>query len=338
MDNIPFKSYRIEERSYVAFIKREIHNLVKPVFSESRTGEIDIVISELTSNLIKYAGQGELLYRLITEDDEPVLEVLCIDNGPGIKNVSHYMRDGNSSSTSLGQGMGSIMRLSNFSQVYSLPEWGTIYYVSFKASLTEDYAPPPKKELIVRALSVCMPGQLVCGDGYDLKMKDGKTGIFVGDGLGHGPHAKEAIDEAITAFRSAKEMDPSTLIRDINQGVRKTRGLVGTIAVFDAKLKEWQICGVGNISTRLYHGLEYRNYICHNGIIGLNIPTRLQNSAMEFERYQQLVLCSDGIKTKWDMIRYPSILKYDPMLLAAAIYKDHARQTDDMTVLIAKAL
>src|SRR5689334_12132584 len=106
MDNTLFNSYTIEERSYVSFIKREIHNLVMSKFNEMRTGEIDIVVSELASNLVKYAGKGEFLYRLSLENDKPLFELICIDNGPGIKNVSHSLKDGISSTSSLGQGMG----------------------------------------------------------------------------------------------------------------------------------------------------------------------------------------------------------------------------------------
>jgi len=337
MDNTPFKSYKVEERSYVAFVKREIHNLVKTVFDTQRVGEIDIVVSELTSNLIKYAGSGELLYRLVTEDENPLFELICLDNGPGIKNVSHSMKDGVSSRSSLGQGIGSVMRLSNFAQFYSLLDWGTICYARFGPSQNEKSF-EVKPSLLIRSLSVCKPGEFVCGDGYAAKYDKRGIAILTGDGLGHGPHAKEAIDQAIRSFHETAETDPAVLIRKINEDVRKTRGLVTTLVLFDDETKQWKLCGVGNIGTRIYQGLEYKNYICNNGIVGLNIPTRLENSIIPAERYQQLIMCSDGIKTKWDLIRYPSILKYDPMLLAAAIYKDHARQTDDMTVLIAKVV
>src|SRR6187402_2856532 len=135
MDNILFQSYIIEERSYASFIKREIHNLVRPHFTEQRTGEIDIVVSEMVSNLIKYATRGELLYRLSLQEDEPVFEVICIDSGPGIKDINHAMKDGISSKSTLGHGIGAIQRLSNFSQIYSQPDWGTIVYSQFYNSI-----------------------------------------------------------------------------------------------------------------------------------------------------------------------------------------------------------
>src|SRR5687768_3655979 len=105
MDNGLFTSYEIEDRSFIAFIKREIHNIaVHESFSVSRAGIIDIVISELTSNIIKHAGEGELLYRFSQENGRKVFEVICLDNGPGIKDVSHAMKDGVTTTKTLGGG------------------------------------------------------------------------------------------------------------------------------------------------------------------------------------------------------------------------------------------
>ena len=57
MDNRPFTSIRIEDRSYVAIAKREIHDAaVLASFNPSRVGVIDIAVAELTSNIIKHAG------------------------------------------------------------------------------------------------------------------------------------------------------------------------------------------------------------------------------------------------------------------------------------------
>lgn len=333
MDNTLFKSYKIEERSYVAFIKREIHNLVITDFKIKRTAEIDIVVSEITSNLIKHVGSGELLYRLGVEDEQPVFEIICIDKGPGIKDLKNAMKDGVSSSKTLGQGIGAITRLSNFSQIYTQPENGTIVYCKFFKTRDLEV---PKKNLVARCINVPIAGETVSGDNMVIRYFKTKTLIFAADGLGHGPHAKEAVDAAVSAFKESMTADPSEMIRELHQHVKKTRGLVGTVAVLDHITKKWEICGVGNICTRIQSGLEYKNYVSNNGVIGLNIPTRLQNSVMPMEKYQMLIFCSDGFKTSWDLAKYPSILKFDPMIIAAVLYKDYNRRTDDTSILIVK--
>src|SRR5690606_22184328 len=99
-----------------------------------------------------------------------------------------------------------------------------------------------------------------------------------------------------------------------------------------------RICGVGNISARLYGGIMFKHYTSYNGIIGSNMPKSIKESVIEAEQNQQLIMCSDGIRSRWDLTKYPSILKYDLMLLAASLYKDFNRRTDDSSVFIGKVM
>ena len=63
MNSQPFVRYDIVHQSYVALVKRDIHKAATAVFSVARVGVIDLITSELTSNIVKHAGSGELLYR-----------------------------------------------------------------------------------------------------------------------------------------------------------------------------------------------------------------------------------------------------------------------------------
>ena len=74
----------------------------------------------------------------------------------------------------------------------------------------------------------------------------------------------------------------------------------------------------------------------YNGIVGHNIPNTLNDQQYSGEEFNQVMLCSDGIKTRIEMSKYPMMYRHDLTILAAAIYKDHARRTDDMSVVIAK--
>lgn len=338
MDNNPHVSYQIEDRSYVSFVKREIHNLLlKNGFSEGRTGETDIVVSELTSNLIKHAQSGEVLYKISEEaDGNKSFEVISLDNGPGTDDIQRMMRDGASTTNTLGNGLGAIQRLSNFFQIYSVANGGT---VAVSKTLLNELPELQKREqpkMLIKALQVCYPGETLCGDGYDVVETDYETRIFLGDGLGHGPNAHEAVQEAIKAFRECRLSASSEVLRFIHQRVKKTRGLVATVAILNHKTKRWNICGVGNISTRLHQGIQYKNYMSHNGIVGLNIPGTMNDYSFEAEQFQTIVMCSDGIRTRWEISRYPGILKHDPSVIASMIFKDHARRNDDMTVLVGK--
>ena len=339
MDSNAFTSYKIEERSYVSYIKREIHQCVsKAKFSQTQVGEIDIVVSELCSNIIKHAGKGEVLFRTYNEGlATSIFEIVSIDNGPGISDTARMLKDGVSTTHTLGHGLGSIHRMSTIAQLYSIPGWGTVVYavVRTKHELSKRRKPV---RVDLRALCVNKPRETVCGDGYRVKETASHTIIFFGDGLGHGPKAREAIDAAGDFFSACKATDPVDIIREMHENIRKTRGLVGTIVTCSTANQEWRICGVGNIFTKMYTGMEGRNYMPYNGTIGLNLPGSMNSSSFPVENNQYLIMCSDGIQTRWDLSKYPSILKYDNTVLAAAIYKDFTRGNDDASVLVAKVI
>lgn len=329
-----YSSFRIADRSFVAYAKREIHSAVSgAAFSEMRIGEIDIVVSEICSNLIKHGKGGELLYRVDKSNTEaPVVEILCIDNGVGIPDVARVMKDGFSTSSTLGQGLGAIQRLSTFFEVFSIPGWGTVLYSCIHSAKQSVYTKPEK--LNVTALCVPKHNETFCGDGCAVKKNDDYVQYFFGDGLGHGPAAHDAVKYAADFFSTTDEREPVDILKRMHQEVRKTRGLVATVASLDIKAETWRICGIGNIMTRIYKGIEYKNYLSYNGTIGLNIPTTMNSTSIPCEKNQRLIFCSDGIRSGWDITRYPAILRYSNAVLSAAIYKDFNRNTDDASVLI----
>jgi anti-sigma regulatory factor (Ser/Thr protein kinase) len=55
-------SFKADDRSYFAILKKDIHALaVQGSFNERKVGEIDIIVSEMVSNLVKHAGGGQVL-------------------------------------------------------------------------------------------------------------------------------------------------------------------------------------------------------------------------------------------------------------------------------------
>jgi anti-sigma regulatory factor (Ser/Thr protein kinase) len=335
MDNT-FSSYKIEDRSLVAFIKREIHNLaLQSGFSVHRAAETDIIVAELTSNLLKYANGGEFLYRAREVKGFNEIEIYCLDKGKGIDNVVKIMNDGYSTSNTLGHGLGSIKRLSNDFQIYSLRDWGTVQYIRI-CEKADPKAPPIPIGFNYDVISVNYPGEIVCGDGYYIKHTSKGFQIFVGDGLGHGEHANEAVQIAIKAFIRSKAEDAVDILRDIHDAVKKTRGLVATIAIADFKSQTWNICGIGNINTRIYRGLENKTYTPYNGIIGMNIPRTMKSTTVPYLKHQIIIMHSDGLRTRWNLSDLMSIIKQNSGVIAASLYKDNIRGTDDATVLVGK--
>jgi anti-sigma regulatory factor (Ser/Thr protein kinase) len=326
---------KANDRSYFAILKKEVHALaVSGGFSARKVGEIDIIVAEMVTNLVKHAGGGDLLVKLIEEEGIQGLEIIAIDNGVGMTDVTRMVADGVSTKNTLGQGLGAMKRLADIFQVYSLKDWGT----AILCRIFEEPLPKFRKQAKVEIRTVMIPkaGETECGDGFSAIVTDDAVKLFLGDGLGHGPEAAKAVLTAIEVFTQCNETVPSEIIRRMNEAVKKTRGLVGTVAVYSISERKWRLCGVGNIATRINSHLSSRSYNAYNGIIGLNVPNTLMNQEVAYEEGQHIILCSDGIKSRWETYKYPAILRYDASLFAASLLKDFARHTDDMSVAVCK--
>jgi len=329
-------SFNVEDRSYLSMLKREVHRLsVQCGLTEKRVAEIDIVVAEIGSNIIKHAGGGEVLV-MLTETPQPAIELIAIDNGPGITDLARMMQDGISTVNTLGHGLGAIKRLTDFLQIYSVKGNGTIVLARFYLKPADQYPSKPGPE--IRTILVSKPGEKVCGDGYYVSPDRTGIRVFLGDGLGHGPEAHKAATAAIHFFRYCMLHDLDDVLREMHTDVKRTRGLVGTAAVYNYKDRNWRICGVGNIHTRIWTATESKTYLPYNGIIGHNLPRTINEQLVEHPpgKDQIVIMCSDGIRTRWEMTKYPGIFRYDMSVLAAAIYRDNARKTDDMSVVIVK--
>lgn len=335
MDNSHHLTYSAFDRTYLAFLKREVHQLAIQIgFTGHRVAEIDLVVAEIASNLIKHASGGELLVRHIGKSPSAGLEIIGIDNGPGMVNTARMLEDGISTTNTLGHGLGSIQRLSDEFSLYSQPKWGTI--ILSRVYVNE---PPPTLagNAVIRSLLIPKTGETVCGDGFATSVSDNTIKVFLGDGLGHGPEAHKAIQAAKQAFRMSLTNDPVQILQDISRAVTKTRGLVGTVAILDRLSNKWKVCGVGNITARLHNQNQLdtaKTFLSYNGILGLNMPRTLNEQVAAYQRGQILVMGSDGLKSRWDVSRYPTIRQHDPSVLAAALYKDYARRTDDTSVVV----
>ncbi len=320
------------DRSYFAILKKKIHSLaVEAGFAETRISQIDIIIAEIVTNLVKHAGGGELLVKLIEQQNVQGLEIISIDNGPGMKDVAKMTGDGVSTKNTLGHGLGSIKRLSDFFQIYSLKNWGTVQLIRVFDSNTEK-SRRPRSSYLANSIVIPKNGETACGDGFFIRKNAGSVAFMLGDGLGHGPDAEYAVKSAGDSFLKTRSNQPEDILRVISDDVKRTRGLVATVIVFDLDAKIARVCGVGNISTKLFSSSAPKNYLAYNGIIGMKLPNTLKSQETIFEPGQFFIMCSDGIKSRWDTQKYQGINRYDPSILCAAILKDFNRHTDDVSV------
>ncbi|WP_207515577.1 ATP-binding SpoIIE family protein phosphatase [Longitalea luteola] len=327
--------FKANDRSYFAILKKEIRALALTLnFSERRISEIDIIVAEMATNLVKHAGGGQILAKLIRENDLDGIEIMSMDNGPGIADINKMVRDGETTKSTLGLGLGAMQRLSDTFQIYSQKNWGTVILCRKYVKEPPGHAKQPAAE--IRSVVIPKPGETKCGDSFFHIANKNHIKLFLADGLGHGAEAARAVQEAGMAFAICQELHPPDILRFINSSVRKTRGLVGMVAVYDIAKKIWEICGVGNITTKINGPSVSKNYMSYNGIIGLNVPRLLHTQTFMHEKGQYMIMCSDGLRSRWDPLKYPGILRYDLSMLALSLIKDFSRNTDDASVAICK--
>ena len=80
-------------------------------FDDIDRTRIEIVILELTRNLLAHAGNGDLHLDTLEENGRRGMVVMTQDRGPGIADITLAMRDGYSTAHTLGAGLPGVRRL-----------------------------------------------------------------------------------------------------------------------------------------------------------------------------------------------------------------------------------
>jgi serine/threonine-protein kinase RsbT len=92
------------------------------------SGDITLIataISELARNILSYARQGEILIKAINGSNHAGILIVASDKGPGISDLRQALRDGFSTSGSLGLGLPGVRRLMDEFEITSEPMHGT---------------------------------------------------------------------------------------------------------------------------------------------------------------------------------------------------------------------
>jgi serine/threonine-protein kinase RsbT len=96
-------------------------------FDETNQVLIATAASELATNIVKYAKEGEVILKIIQRDRQLGIEIIARDDGPGIRDIEQVMQDNFSTSkSSLGLGLPSVQRIMDEFKIESQQGHGTI--------------------------------------------------------------------------------------------------------------------------------------------------------------------------------------------------------------------
>ncbi len=101
------------------------HTAALAGFEETDQFMIATAVSELATNIVRYAGGGSVTISIVSDGDRIGIEAVANDSGPGIEDVEKAMQDNYSSGNSLGLGLPGVKRLMDEFSIESVPGQGT---------------------------------------------------------------------------------------------------------------------------------------------------------------------------------------------------------------------
>jgi anti-sigma regulatory factor (Ser/Thr protein kinase) len=313
----------IEDESQIGEARRDAQRLAMAYgLDATQTGRVAIAATELATNLYRHGSGGQMLLQPVRAGDTESIELLAIDKGRGMNNVSRCLGDGYSTSGTAGTGLGAVQRLSVEFDIHSVPGEGTVVMSRVGTQAAARFG----------AVSIAVTGEIECGDGWALAQEPDSLTLMLVDGLGHGAFAAAAAECAQRAFADAPDETPHGLLQRAHRALTGTRGAAAAVARLGAD-GSVSYAGVGNITGYLVGEEKSQGLVSHNGTLGLTVP-RLQQ--FEYARSDDscLVMHSDGISARWDLRKDATLRHRHPAVIAAVLYRDHARARDDATVVV----
>ena len=213
----------IDVRVAAAAIQRE--DLFPAIDSQIRH-DLSTIVLELGTNIVKYAGSGRILLRSFSSEASEGIEVLAIDEGPGISNLAQAMEDHFTTGRTLGLGLGSVRRLASEFELECPESGGTrVRALRWWQAVPESAGGSARAVLPVVSSRLQAPQAAAApmlqlstiernrpalhepqsGDGV-LVVDHGHLGVrVVLDGTGHGPVAHRIACQAAAAIREDLE-------------------------------------------------------------------------------------------------------------------------------------
>jgi anti-sigma regulatory factor (Ser/Thr protein kinase) len=329
----------VHEASQVGEVRRAAAEMARAEqMSVTETGQVALVVTEAATNLVKYAKSGTVTLSRFAEGSQHGIEIIAIDRGPGLADLAAAFRDGHSTGGGLGVGLGSMQRASAYFDVYTLPGQGTallarVTRAAPRSSLGREAAPA----LLASGRSVPLKGQVECGDAWRVRDFGARQWICIVDGLGHGPLAAVAAKRAIQSFDSAPPGAlPADIVQSAHEDLKGTRGAVMAVLALDSRAGTAVFCGVGNINAAIFHEASSEHLLSIDGIVGYNVR-KVRSQQVAWKPNALVILNTDGL-SRWSLGKYPGLAGRHPSLIASVLFRDHARDTDDATVVVARGM
>lgn len=185
--------------------------------------------------------------------------------------------------------------------------------------------------------TLTLRGEAECGDRSVVKPFPDGVLVAAIDGVGHGEEAADAARIAAAILETHGDESMRSLLRMCHEGLKKTRGVVLSLASFDGLANTMTWLGVGNVEGRLLRADPQATppqelLLLRGGVVGGELPT-LHASVVTVVPGDTLVFTTDGIRS--DFAR--GLMVGDaPQRSADRILARYGKDTDDALVVVAR--
>lgn len=327
----------ITSSAEVIAVRRIAKEMAKEIgFNEQIREEIVLVVSELASNIIKYANRGLVTLTPVFLDNQKGLIIEATDSGSGF-NQDVALQDGFSSSGTLGFGLGAVNRLMDEFEIFTNEEGQTGTRIVCKRWIYDNPRFERQCPFDFGIVSRAKPGEPVNGDAFVIKQGLNRSLVAVIDGVGHGCLAQQAALAARHYIEKHSDLPLLDIFRGVDRACRSTRGVVMALAVFDWSRMSLTFASVGNIEVKVLgrETHEKFKFIVRRGIVGKNAPAPVITENAWHLDYA-LALHSDGLSSQWNWQDFSHHAHKPAQFIAEQIHQAVRKDFDDATLLIVK--
>ena len=171
-----------------------------------------------------------------------------------------------------------------------------------------------------------------CGDsGITLEQK-GILLCAVIDGVGHGPNAAIAAVTAKKYIEANSEAPLTEILQGVHEVLKSTQGAVACLCRIELKSGQLTMAGIGNITCRIFRGLDSERLLSRDGILGYMVSTPREHTR-KLDNAALLLMHSDGVREHFELFEYPDLLKGNAASVAARVVDTLGKNNDDASCL-----
>lgn len=268
----------------------------------------ETIISELATNIVKYADRGSVRVRRTEQSGDVDVDIWAEDHGPGISDLARARADHFSTGNTLGLGLPGVERMSDAFSIRSTLGSGTEVHARRRIlgrsgaclhrhattdPVAATQAPLQSAQWDIGMHAKPMRGERECGDQTLAVHVDGGLLLVIVDGTGHGSSASQAATRVSDFVLREGTSDLKRLMSGLHAALSGTVGAAVGALFIDPERRTFRYTGVGNTGASRRMGVTWRS-ISRDGVLGMRLPMLLEQGGT-LERGDLILLWTDGV-------------------------------------------